>query len=339
MNKNWLKELEKIKPFKIYKIKGVSFLIYKAKNLYNPKWNSRLLKEITKEARKSFLRYGRMTLINEYDKNAEVYLCRAIDKSSEEWLSLRFVPGKDGEVLMEDLLQYTYKNIPISDFIADKLFREKNFHGKMVSLSRICGIYPYPRNLVKINSVQSLRSMRYVAKSFGLMNKIFFSQHEFAYLTATVRKELLKKVSHFSDKLSLYLPDAHKIIGCASSEVRLDRSLLAYRFPGYFLNIPQLVGLLERLTKQGKLTFASVKKFLRFYQPNFKKYLEKKKYIEVLSKIKGLDKLLLVPGAIPKAKITGEDLRGLIAKHVSDGPILKIIAVNKWKKQLDKIKI
>jgi hypothetical protein len=181
--------------------------------------------------------------------------------------------------------------------------------------------------------------MKYLARSFGLVNKLFFSQYEFAYLTGTLRKELLKKVLRFNSKIYLYLPDAHKIIGCASSEVRLDRSLLAYNFPGYFLNIPELVSLLEKLIKQGKLSFDSVKTFLKFYQPNFKKYLEKKKYVEVLNRIKGLDKLLLFSGPIPKAKIKGEELRSLIAKHVSDGPVLKIVAVDKWKKQLDKIKI
>jgi hypothetical protein len=339
MNKNWLKELEKINPFKIYKIKDVSFLIYKAKNLYSPKWNSHVLKQITQEARKSFLRYGPMPLINEYDKNAEVYLCRAVDKTNEEWLSLRFVPGKDGAVLVEDLLQYNYKNIPISNLIADKLFGEKNFHSKMVSISRICGIYPYVREVEKTNRAKFFTSLKYVARSFGLINKVFFSQHDFVYLTATVRKELLKKVLRFNNKISLYLPDAHKIIGCASSDVRLNRSLLAYRFPGYFLDILQLINLLERLIKEGKLSLDSVKAFIKFYKPNFKKKLKEKKYIEVLKEIKGLEKLLLLSGIIPKAKITGEELRGLIAKHVSDGPILKIIPVSKWKKQLEKIKI
>lgn len=337
MNKNWLKEMEEIRPFKIFKIKGVSFLIYKAKNLHNPKWNSSLLKEITKEARKSFLRYGRVPLIDGHDKHAEVYLCRAIDELTEEWFCLRFVPGYIDEILIGDLSQYIFKGERLSNSLLEEFFPDVN--NKLIAMSRICGIPPYNVNLTKIKITSLPARMKYLSKSFALVNKIFFSQHEFIYLAGIFRGELLGRILRFNSRLMLSLSDASKILGCKSRELRLDRTLLAYNFPGYFLNVPQLVDLLEKLIKQGKLSFDSVKSFVKSYKPNFKKYLKEKKYVEVLKEIKGLEKLLLLSDIIPKAKITGEDLRALVAKHVDDGPILKIVPVDKWKKQLDKIKL
>lgn len=340
MNQRWLIKLETIKPVKKYKIGEVTFLIYKAKNLYNPNWNSGLLKKITQEARKSYLRYGSMRLVDEYDKNAEVYLCRAIDMSSEEWLCLRFVPGKIGGNSLQDLGQYICKNEPLSKMVAGKLFPGvKNFQNKLVAVSRVCGISPYTFNLTKSKISYLPIRMKYTAKSFALINKVFFSSSKFTYLLGVFRKELLERLLCFDSQLSLDLLDAYKVLGCSSDEIRLNRSLLAYRFPGYFLNISQLIDLLGILIKRKDLTVSSVKTFFRLYNPNFKKYLKDKKYVEVLSMTEGLSKLLLVRGKIIKSKITGNQLRDLVMKNVDDGPILKIMPVNNWIKQLQKIKL
>ncbi len=340
MNQKWLTQLEKIKPVKSYKIGEVVFLIYKAKNLYNPNWNSSLLKQITRQARQSYLRYGRVPLIDSYDKNAEVYLCRAIDTNYEEWISLRFVPGQANSNALEDLGQYVCGKKTLADAIATTLLPGiNNFQKELVVMSRLCGISPYSVRATKTGSINSPIRMRYTAKSFALVNKVFFAHVKFAYLIGVFRHELLKKLLRFNNNFSFSLPDAGQVLGCEPYDLCLNRKLSAYRFPGYFLNIFQLVNLLDTLIKRKDLSISSIKIFVKSYRANFKKYLEGKNYLEILRIIQGLNKLLRIKGKIPAAKLSGHQLRQLVAEHVDDGPIFKIISVSNWQKQLNSLKV
>ncbi len=329
-------QLEKNKPVKEHKIGQVLFRIYLAKNLYNSKWNSALLKKITLEARHSYLRYGQVPLIDNYDKNAEVYLCRVTYAPMEEWLCVRFVPGSAASIFLEDLSGYFYKGKSISRLIKQKLFFGKNnWQRKLVSMSRLCGISPYFFGVGK--KTKPSNSLKYSGQALALVNNHFFSKHNFSYLSAVLRPELLKKILHPNPKASLFLPEAHKTLGCRPEEIYLNRNLFAYHFPGYFLNLFQMIRLLEKLIQEKKLTVNAVKKYVKMYAPDFNKKLKNKKYAEILKSTAGLDKLLLARGRIAGAKINGNELRDLVEKNVDDGPELKIIAVDKWKKQLLKI--
>lgn len=340
MEQAWLKQLEKIKPIKKYTVMGVTFLVYKAKNLYDSKWNSGLLKKITKEARKSYLRYGAVPLFDTYDKNAEIYLCRAIDSETEEWLCIRFIPGQTGSSPLEDLEQYVCGSKPLSMVVKEKLLPQvKNFQNKLVGISRICGIAPYAITPEKSKNTPLPSSMKHTGQSFVLINKSFFHKKNFTYLIGVFRKELLKKLLRYDKKTSVYLPNAYELLGCQAHQLHLNRNLLARRFPGYFLNIFQLINLLDKLIKQKKLSPSSIQTFLKPYNPNFKQYLKQKKYVEVLKITAGLSKLLLAQGKIPGSKISSDELRNLVAKYVNDGPDLKIISVDNWKKQLEAITI
>lgn len=338
MEKEWLRRLEKIQPVQKYAVENTVFLIYKAKDLYNPKWNSGLLKKITIEARKSYLRYGKVPLLDSYDKNAAIYLCRAIDSRSEEWLSLRFIPGQTGASPLEDLGQYICKDEPIAKSISKKLLPGvKNFESKLVAISRICGISPYLQSQPEAKN--HLLPLRYTGKSFILINKVFFSSSNFTYLIGVFRRELLQKLLVFNQNTSVRLPAAHKVLGCSSGDIRLNRDLLANQFPGYFLNVYQIIDLLESLVKQGSLSIQTIKRFVKLYDSNLKNKVKGKRYGEILKMLQGLNKLLLISGRIPNSKMTGDDLRDLVARHVDDGPDLRIATVAHWQKQLKAIKI
>lgn len=340
MRKEWLRRLDNIQPIQKYVVGKTTFLIYKVKDLYNPRWNHRLLKAITKEARKSYLRYGNVSSFDKYDRNAEVYLCRATDSETEEWLSLRFVPGQTGSGPLEDLGQYVCSGKPLAAVIKEMLLpQDRNFQNKLVAISRICGIPSYSTGSKKSTRIASPSSMKYTNQSFIFINKTFFYKNNFVYLMGVFRKELLKKLLHYDKSTSLYLPNAHEVLGCEPHHLYLNRNLLAHRFPGYFLNTIQLIKLLDKLVQQEKLSVSSVKKFVKFYNPNFAEYLKEKKYLEVLGLTKGLHKLLLAKNKIPGSKISGDELRDLVAKYVDDGPDLKIISVENWKKQLEKINV
>ncbi len=333
-----LKSLENIKPVRIYKIGTATFRIYKAKNLYHPAWNSDVLKEITKTARRSYLRYGQMPLVDDYDKNAAIYLCRISYNNREEWLCLRFVPGDTDNHSLEDLNQYVFNGKSIADIIKKKLVLTKNnLATKLVAISRLCGISPYSVTEPASKAGASFPvTIKYTARAFVLINKEFFSETHFSYLVGVFRPEVLKKISHFSSRLNLFFPDACQILKCRTSQIRLDRSWLAYRFPGYFLNVEQLLKLLQKLIKEKKLSVDFIKKYAKNYRLTIKK---SKNYTETLKTISGISTVLLWKGKIPGSKTSGEELRRLANQLVADGPKLKIVTVASWVKQLNKIKV
>lgn len=329
-----LKGLEDIKPLKVYKIGSATFRIYKAKDLYHPFWNSETLKRITKFARQSYLRYGDVPTIDNYDNNAAVYLCRTTYENMEEWLCLRFVPGDTRDHSLEDVDQYLYNGRSIAGTLKKKLVLKNNPIKKSVAVSRLCGIPPYT---VKFTAQQDIlsRSMKYTAQAFGLINKEFFSEKHFSYLVGVFRPEVSKKLLKFSPGLNLSFPDAYEILKCKPDQIYLDRKSLAYHFPGYFLNIEQLVELLQKLIEENKLKIEFIKKYA-------KKLLSGKKfkdYKEILKNISGISKVLLWKGKIPQSKLNGNELRSLVDKSVDDGPRLKIVTVASWVDQLDRIKV
>ena len=326
MDQELLKSLENIRPLRTYKIGSVIFRIYKAKNLYHPAWNSVVLKKITKIARQSYLRYGRVPLTDDYDKSAVIYLCRTSYGKSEEWLCVRFVPGNTSSThLLEDLNQYVYNGKSIVNIIKNKLVLGANdLQTKLVAISRLCGITP--------NNI----AMKHTAQAFALINKEFFSKTHFSYLLGVFRPEVLKKILRFSSQFSLSFPDAYKTLKCRPEQICLDRGWSAYHFPGYFLNVAQLLKLLQKLVKEKKLNIASIKKYAKNYNPEIKKTAN---YMEILKMIYGINTVLLWKGRIPGSKISGEELRVLLGRSVADGPKLKIISVANWKKQLKRIKI
>ncbi len=339
MNSKLRRQLEKIKPVKTYTIGTVNFYIYKAKSLHSSRWHNQVLKKIVLRARRSFLRYGAVPLLNRHDALAEIYLCRASDDKTEEWLCVRFVPGMKGRHIVEDLDQYTIEGKPAADFLRKKLrLRQRSYEKALVSISRVCSIAPYHiKRTSRQNKSDFSKSLQYGAQSFAFINKYFFSQCNFTYLVGSFRKELLKKFLAFNPDTVLHMTDAYQILGCMPKDVRLNRARLAYRFPGYFLYIPQLLDLFETLIKEKFLRVASIKCFVVSYRKNFNEYLAGKNYQEVLQAVRGVHKLLLAPGKIPYSQLTGVRLRQLVADQVDDGPALKIVKVADWKKQLEAI--
>lgn len=341
MDKELLKELEKVRPLKIYKIGRVVFSLYQAKNLFQPNWQNKTLFRIVKIARRAYLRYGSVPLTDDYDKDAAVYLCRAEYQFTEEWLCLRFVPGSTGANHLEDLNYYFYKGKSIAACVKAKLFlHKKDFKNKLVAISRICGIAPYAvKTKHAASREKTLGALKYTAQSFALINREFFlPNRQFTYLVSVFRPELLDKILHLGSRMALFLPPAYKILSCRPEEIRLNRRSAAYRFPGYFLNIFDLLNLLDKLIKEKKLSVSSVRHYAPAYAPSLKREFQTKKYAEILQSLKGLSGFLSAPGKIFGSALTGRELRRLAGKYVGDGPVLKIIAVSEWKKQLVAIK-
>ena len=94
-------------------INGVQFDVFKVTDLFASEWSDMALFRLLLEARSSYSNYGDRPPIDEYDAKAAVYLVRVQYSLTEEWLSLRFVPGEGTPPGAGELDLFSHKNKPI----------------------------------------------------------------------------------------------------------------------------------------------------------------------------------------------------------------------------------
>ncbi len=345
-----LKNLTDIKPDKIYEIDSAVFSIFKVKDLNSSNWASETLKNAVLVVRSSYLRYGDVQLIDDYDEKSQIYLCRVKfiltgsenqpDSFAEEWFSVRFVSGNGVPDSFEDFNHYLHGEEKISSHIQNILFSgEKDYLRKVVAISRFCGA---SARAINDGSVQMPGKLRHTALVFALFNLEFFSEcQEFEYLVGVFRKELLTKMLDLrlvGINFNLSLPSAHVLLNCRPDEIRQNRNILAYKYPGYFLNILQLARIIDSLIADSRLSLDSIKKYVSRYELNMSAALLGMESLQILKRMEGIGDFLTVSGAIGGSLMTGEELRMIVDNEVDDGPELKMVATDKWRGQFEAIR-
>lgn len=317
-------------PEAVYKKNGVVFNIYKAKGWQKKEWESGELEKLVSLARKSYYRYGSREIYDKYDDKACIFLVSAEYKSPKldneiliEWISIRFVPGQGRIKGANELEIYYYAGKSLDKIVKEKFFGNSDkFWDYIVSSSRLCGIEPYIKNNPgKIISPKH----KYTAISFALAQKQFIDDchktgSDFKFITEIVRTDFMKKAISIKTKNGKRIGPpsmrADKTLEIKNPRlIKLDRSIYSYKFPNYWLNIYQLDSLLQRLIRNKLLS------------KNYKKYYPEH------------SKILNIKGKISDSKLTGNALRSLVDKYVSDSPGLKITDFETWTKGIDKMVI
>jgi hypothetical protein len=167
-------------PIKTELLAGAKLSVYLAKDFFKSEWSSKKALKILKQARRSYLRYGNVPLLDKYDRKSLIYLVRAeykvkIDKKTlpvEEWLSVRFVPGYGKPLLTEDFAHCIANNKPLKYLFKKKLFPEtKNFSRHIATLSRLCKIPPKILDSNWSQTIPGLKKNKYTLHSFCLANQ------------------------------------------------------------------------------------------------------------------------------------------------------------------------
>ncbi|MBI2021152.1 hypothetical protein HYS99_01410 [Candidatus Giovannonibacteria bacterium] len=284
---------------------GVSFYLYKAKNLHNPKWINENLYKITLILRRSYFRYGKRTLIDEYDKKSAIYLVRAQKGSYEEWLSYRFTPNNGKPIGGGEIEIFSSNGISLSDIARKKLFKgQKNFWRYIVSTSRMCGV--------------PLRTPhKYTGLCFAIISYVFIldsikNKYPFKYTTGIINEKLVKDaltVRKGQVKLCPHFTPSYKTLHISKNSVKINRNIYTYKFPTYFLNNTQLLSTLKKLVNSKDLP---------------KSVLNLEKFSEFISK----------NGKIRGSRLTREELRSIIDKNVKDGPEFKLTKILDWNRSI-----
>lgn len=338
----------KSKPVLKEKIGPAEFSIFCSSPLHEPVWSNESEHLLIKEARRTYQRYGKVPLIDPLDSKSAVYLTRTTYpveingkwENAEEWLSMRFVPASGDPLLTEDVIyEVIYdgqKQKPLLPHLAEiKGLKTKELVKGLVTHSRISAVRPYIINGDFLKSQQNkseghhLGKNRYTALSFALMNQAFFQDaaklgKQFTTLTSLMHRELTDNILTIKEGIKLPFIDAAEALMLNKQEtVRLDQSYPKIRFmyPGYFLNIHDLV----RLLKTGLLPKEVLNTYL-LHPTTIEEMLASPK----MHHFSNMGQLFLTKGPISQTNLTGDQLRNNMNKYVRDGPVLRIMSVSAW---------
>ncbi|MDP3956529.1 MAG: hypothetical protein Q8P97_00860 [bacterium] len=334
------------KPSGIYGIGDSIFELYEAKKMNRQSWTSKVLRNLLVDARGSYDVYGKRARLDVYDKKAAIYLVRAIYKwplgsaqgvRVESWFSNRFVPNEGKPRGAAELDICTLRGRTIEKIMGERFFKNrKNFLRYILSYSRMCSIKPFPvaaKDRPKLKKLPTPKNP-YSAVCFSLTCKQFIRDYaddfSFHYITGIIRDDLVKSALAIKKNGYSYEPlftSAYRFLGVPKNEVALDRRVYTYRYPGYFLLMPKLVGLLRNLARARKLPPKTLVHYFGSEDLIFK--------TDDFKKLGGLSRLLSAPRKLFGTNFSSEALRTLVDKKVPDGPELKIDYIEGWKKSID----
>ena len=257
-------------PTARYAARGVEFDVYRAKDLYRNRWNSKVLKKIALLCRGSYSRYGKRPLLDAYDKKAAIYLVRAKYFSNirnpesgtrdpiYEWLSIRMVPG-DGRpqgVHEPEIFEHNGKT---ADHWMKKKIGSKDFWRRVAGSQRMCGIHPYLWKKGR-KEVEFLKDPghKFTPLCFALMHAQFVRDYPldkfpYHYITALIRPDYYKKGLIYRARGKNFRPiftDGHTFLGIPRGGLRVKRDVFSYRFPLYWFDAKKLLAAVNNLRKK-----------------------------------------------------------------------------------------
>ncbi|MDO8584753.1 MAG: hypothetical protein Q7R85_01375 [bacterium] len=332
------------KPAARYCAGGVAIDVFCAKHLYHPSWVNPSLFRLAIDARGSYYRYGDYPPLDALDRKAAVYLARIRYSDgrgenkipTEEWLSARFIPWRGTPYGYDDLKLCAHKGRAI-DYWVQKKFPRPEGTPSLVSISRVCGIPPYPTRASDKQGETRRVKHAYTALAFTAMNDAFFNAgnraaQEFSHVTTLMHDALVGRALTYTKgkkRAAMRFVPAHRTLGLRAP-VRLARDGFAasycHRFPQYFLDIKKLLGALRGVVRRGDISHATLAHYLgETADPEALLRFDDMH----ISALHGLGKLLSAEGPLHAAKISGEELRRRVSR-VPDGPALHMMTSVAW---------
>ena len=309
------------------------------------------LYKILCEARKSYWRYGDVPLIDKYDAKSFIYLTRVVYPSVqggahcflEEWTSMRFIPAAGVPFSTEDLESCVYQGETLSTKIKKTLFQNQDTaFDRLITISRICRIRPhvFTKNF-RFDHQALPQKNKYTALSFVAMVQLFLDQSieagkNYEWFTALAKEELFTKVLHLNrEEKDVRFPffRASEVLKIPPARtIRVNRSLLSYRYPGYFLDVEELFLLFEKLIDLKRMKDSSLCHFLGIKEPfsDFRKKYKELPSADFVKILQGISNLLLTEGWIENSSLHASQLRSLCDLCVSDAIQLYLSPTFLW---------
>lgn len=325
--------------------------IYTVKNSDETYFSHPELYKILCEARKSYWRYGDVPLIDKYDAKSSIYLTRVIYPSIqggahcflEEWTSMRFIPASGVPFSTEDLESCIYQGQTLSTHLKKTLFQNHDSAWeRLITISRICRIRPhiFTKNF-RFDHQALPQKNKFTAKSFVAMVQLFLDQSvekgkNYEWFTALAKEELFTKVLHLNlEEKNFRFPffQAAKVLGIPPARtIRINRSVLSYRYPGYFLHVEELLLLFEKLIDLKRIKDSFLCHLLGITEPfsDFRKKYKELPTMDLVKILQGISSLLLTEGWIENSSLHASQLRSLCDLCVSDAIQLYLSPTFLW---------
>ncbi len=333
--------LRSIQPALVYKIedKDLEIKVFGVKRMNDPCWGNAPLYSLLRLARLSYLRYGQIQSLDQYDNKAVIYAARATymfhDKMVSEWLSLRFAPYSGIPDGIEDIGFYQYNGRPIKEIINRKFLRPRGLSwNDCVSGSRICGINPY---LMATEATSELsRHNRFAGLCFAALHRQFFREYpKYKILISQIPDSFLENVLATLSLPKLRLTTAYRALKCDKKILGLNRgNRYIYKFPMYFLNPDDVLAVFRRLYLDGRITEATL---AYYFDGRLTGLMVRSGNWPSMEKLNNLGLIFSAEGRIHGSELTGEDIRNLLIFLARDGPKLRIVRMADLKRVINKM--
>ena len=321
----------------------ISLTVYRVKKMHNPCWGSAPLYTLLKEARSTYLRYGAVSPLDDYDNKAVIYIARANylynNKRITEWLSLRFVPYEGGPEGFEDINLYKLygrtKLHSVKGLINRRILKKSGFGwSDVVSGSRICGINPYLPYPGYVTDRP--RHNRFAGLCFAAMHRQFFRDYpDFKLLISQIPENFLENVLAAADGYVPRLTTADQALEIPAREkIYLDRlNRYIYQFPFYFFDPAGILEFLQALYLKNIISEATL---IHYFGPNLTGEMIRSGNWPSTEKLRNLGLITSADGHIYGSRLTGGILQ-IMLLTVRDGPKLRIVRMPYLKRVINKM--
>jgi hypothetical protein len=321
-------------PIETISRSGVVISCFLAKQAQRESWMSEELRTVVVRARRSYSRYGYVPPLDDYDRLAVVFAVRTIYKdengeSVTEWFSVRFLPGHLlGVSEMHRFLQVYVDDQTLAQMIKNRITETEE---RYWFISRICGSIEREAGSLGPHITPQYTSEALCLAFSCLLSRFSCGQ---SFLLGIFRDELVERSLQRiinKERLPRFSGIESILGGTQKHRVCIDRSIEAYRYPGYFFDTADLKEFLCAVGRQSLIPPVILRRYLGVHADS----LLQGGQVPV-SAFSRLGLLFVHPERklIPKTELTGGELRRRLDAAVADGPHPRVLDAEALRNEL-----
>ena len=321
-----------------YSLFGYTFNVFLAKKSFELDWESYELGKIVRSARESYQVYGDVPIEDEYDYKSDIYVTQVIGKTGiVSYYSARFIAAVGEPPLSDDLDIFYYHSSPIFETIKKEIFKgdytTENYLDRIYTISRLCKVKEASKSAARTPRWILIICVAVMLESFlsRVQKHIYLSGvfHPALFFRGSLNGGIDLSLEHLFDRAS-------DTLGIAETGISIERNLLSYRYPLYFLDSNEIIRLLRRLLSESLISKDTI---LEYFSDAVLDIVTEKKMTYNISDLHPLnmEKMVNENELMKFSKLNGDEFKTFLDSEISDLPFLTLTDSTNLKMRINNI--